>query len=463
MGGALSCWLTSEITVGGDNCQMPMGEWWYGPDNCTAAGYDAPYSSFDENMTLAMHTLDRDARKVIVDELQQMIYDSYTENPPFYDLGLYGWTDLEFINWGDWAAHPGRTISSGLLWTWFDLASIDTTNMPRIDVPLEEAYEVVRLDETTFSVTVSDPNGDELNVTWFFGDGTESSETITVNTTTSVDVSCSHVYLDIASFELTVMVSDDTSPPNYTAAIVTVIHEADDSPTVSSPDPIPDAAGYILEPVQWTVSAADNESGGDDGYGLGVWWDWGDGTGSATHLQPTENGTVSTIMENHTWTSTGSFDVSVSIWDGFDAPSDTYHNVTTRYEGFVVRENTPPEAALSATSVNGDALAFIFNASASSDLEDPLETLEVRWDFDGDGDWDTDWSTDKVAYHLYLVPGNYTVRLEVRDTQGLTDTAELEVEVAEAIPEFSSVAVLALAMLLIVVVIARRRRGTPPA
>ena len=114
--GALSTWLSSEITAGGDNCQMPMGEW-YTIDDVTGE----VYSSYDENYSTALWALDTADRKAIVDNLQQMIYDSYTECPPYYDVGLYAYTDERYTGWGDWSSHPGRTTASGLFWLWFDL------------------------------------------------------------------------------------------------------------------------------------------------------------------------------------------------------------------------------------------------------------------------------------------------------------------------------------------------------
>ena len=50
-----------------------------------------------------------------------------------------------------------------------------------------------------------------------------------------------------------------------------------------------------------------------------------------------------------------------------------------------------------------------------------MSDLEVRWDFENDGIWDTDWSIDKFENHQYENENNYTVKLDVRDTGGLTD------------------------------------------
>ena len=74
---------------------------------------------------------------------------------------------------------------------------------------------------------------------------------------------------------------------------------------------------------------------------------------------------------------------------------------------------------------------FEFDASSSSDVEDPIEDLMVRWDWESDGVWDTDWSLDKTAQHSFSITGAHFVTLEVRDTWGLTDEAECSVWVYE--------------------------------
>lgn len=66
---------------------------------------------------------------------------------------------------------------------------------------------------------------------------------------------------------------------------------------------------------------------------------------------------------------------------------------------------------------------FIFDASSSSDAEDNNADLEIRWDFDGDGTWDTEYTTGKNGEHQYSEAGQYEVKLEVRDSGGLTDEA----------------------------------------
>jgi hypothetical protein len=65
---------------------------------------------------------------------------------------------------------------------------------------------------------------------------------------------------------------------------------------------------------------------------------------------------------------------------------------------------------------------FSFDASACADVDDPTNTLEVRWDWESDGTWDTSWSRTKTAQHSFPNPGIQEVSLQVKDRLGLNDT-----------------------------------------
>ncbi len=84
-------------------------------------------------------------------------------------------------------------------------------------------------------------------------------------------------------------------------------------------------------------------------------------------------------------------------------------------------ENNAPVPVFSVSSTSGNTETnFSFNAENSYDKEDESSLLEVRWDFNGDEIWDTNYSVTKQIDHIFQIPGNYTVVLEVKDSQGLT-------------------------------------------
>src|SRR5262245_16513690 len=76
---------------------------------------------------------------------------------------------------------------------------------------------------------------------------------------------------------------------------------------------------------------------------------------------------------------------------------------------------------------------FLFDATGSSDPQDPVSALEVRWDWDGDGTWDTDYSTEKTPAHRYDSTRVWVIVLEVRDSAGLTDTTARSVIVTDSL------------------------------
>lgn len=129
---------------------------------------------------------------------------------------------------------------------------------------------------------------------------------------------------------------------------------------------------------------------------------------------------------------------------------DTDGNIDSVSTTIVVRsDRLPPQASFTVISDSGLSdprigtpnTTFTFNAGASTDEDDLAGALQARWDFDGDGVWDTNFSTEKRAEHRYSDPGNYTVRLQIADTNGQRDTAEesLTVVANEApIPAFTA-------------------------
>lgn len=98
--------------------------------------------------------------------------------------------------------------------------------------------------------------------------------------------------------------------------------------------------------------------------------------------------------------------------------------------------NEPPIAAFTVYPLEGDtATSFAVNASASSDPDGPDLTILVKWDWESDGTWDTSWSSEKSTEQKYTEPGNYTIRLEVRDAEGLTDNITKRVIVSTVSPD----------------------------
>ena len=95
-------------------------------------------------------------------------------------------------------------------------------------------------------------------------------------------------------------------------------------------------------------------------------------------------------------------------------------------------ENAAPVASFTINPTSGTVdTVFDSDAISSSDNEDELAVLQIRWDWENDNTYDTNYLTTKTATNQYSTPGTYTVKLEVRDSGGLTNTATNTVSVQQ--------------------------------
>lgn len=104
---------------------------------------------------------------------------------------------------------------------------------------------------------------------------------------------------------------------------------------------------------------------------------------------------------------------------------------------FVYLIDLPPSPRFTVSptvdSVNlGQSVSF--DASGTIDYESPLEKLEFRWDFEGDGTFDTEFGPRIALSHAYAKPGLYEPTVEVRDEKERTATASRELRVRDACP-----------------------------
>lgn len=94
--------------------------------------------------------------------------------------------------------------------------------------------------------------------------------------------------------------------------------------------------------------------------------------------------------------------------------------------------NKAPSANFALISSAGNtADTYQFNASASSDPES--STLAYRWDINGDNQWDTEWLSSALYSYKFLLPGNKTVRVQVKDLQGAVNSYSQTFSVAQGV------------------------------
>ena len=97
-----------------------------------------------------------------------------------------------------------------------------------------------------------------------------------------------------------------------------------------------------------------------------------------------------------------------------------------------ISKHSAPTAIFTINPTSGTTTTtFVFDASGSSDTEDATSVLQVRWNWDNDSIYDTNYSTTKTANHQYVTHGTYTVKLEVKNNAGLTNTTITVVSVQQ--------------------------------
>jgi PKD repeat protein len=108
----------------------------------------------------------------------------------------------------------------------------------------------------------------------------------------------------------------------------------------------------------------------------------------------------------------------------YENRSDTW-TFTTKSDSGGGGGYTPPLNQLPIANITGPLIGYvnqtlIFSAHYSYDPDGNI--THYRWDFDNDGLFDIDWIQDILVTHTYSKPGNYTVKLQVKDNDGAIST-----------------------------------------
>jgi hypothetical protein len=102
---------------------------------------------------------------------------------------------------------------------------------------------------------------------------------------------------------------------------------------------------------------------------------------------------------------------------------------------FVYLIDLPPSPEFAWTpSLIRQGATVEFDASATIDLETPIDRLVFRWDFNGDGIFDTDFLPSSNASYTYVSSGAFKVTLEVRDVMKRAAVLSRELFVEQLCP-----------------------------
>lgn len=237
--------------------------------------------------------------------------------------------------------------------------------------------------EVLFSVDMTSIDGTIQSILWDFGDGT-----------TSTEVSPSHTF-SAGTYNVVVDVTSDRGVHYHGNVTISVYNHA---PTVTvSANPL---GGKAPLQVQFNASAED-----PDGLIVSYLWSFGDGL------------TSSQQNPIHTYTSTGTFNVSLIVKDNDGATAkDT---ITIK-----VTSNIPPTAEILASATEGTApLTVHFEGNG---MDEDGQIISYFWNF-GDGST----STEQNPVHTYQSSGVYTVTLTVTDDSGAKGSTNITINVLE--------------------------------
>jgi len=246
----------------------------------------------------------------------------------------------------------------------------------------------------------TDPDDTPISTyTFDFGDGTVVGP--------QAEATADHVFNTVGTFAVTVTVRDTAGLAG--TASVTVAAQAPEGD-------LPPAAALSVTPTSGTapVAVTADASGSTDSDPTPIasyTFNFGDGT----VVGPQAGSTA-----GHTYTSAGTYTVTLTVRDTIGQASSSSATVTVQAE-------LAPVASLTVTPTNGRApLLVTADALASSDTDEtPIASYTFNF---GDGTV-VGPQAGATATHTFTRKGNYTVRVTVTDTGGLSSSATRNVRV----------------------------------
>ena len=175
----------------------------------------------------------------------------------------------------------------------------------------------------------------------------------------------------------------------------------------------PPEAKYVVSPENgstltvFSFNSSETTNPGLEKPELFFRWDW-DGDGNwDTHFSKSRE-------FEHRYFEPGSFVAYMEVRNVTGLMDTIMHAIE------VERGNSAPFPSLTVAPPLGHIRTnFVFDASGTYDDEDSLNTLEFRWDFEGDGGYDTEFSNNPIIEHVFSEPGFYRTIIQVRDPWGL--------------------------------------------
>lgn len=171
-------------------------------------------------------------------------------------------------------------------------------------------------------------------------------------------------------------------------------------------------SGPVSTEFKFNATASYYENGLGDGFPVNCNWDF-QYTGEGDIFWDVQ--TTSEYAVTYTYDEPGTYLVLLEVSYG------NYSKQKTKSLTVTEGTNKPPVATFTIDPEDWYTTdIFDFNAMESWDNEDDVWTLKMRWDWETDGIFDTEWELyeySAIKAHWFDEPGDYTVTLQVKDTE----------------------------------------------
>jgi ABC-type transport system substrate-binding protein/PKD repeat protein len=373
---------------------------------------DVYYSNatFDALYNASLTCMDPVTRQIILNQMQEMAYLDFGLQPVAYRKDLYAASNVRWTNYGNWSAQFPLMPDQATPWLYMRISPTDNL-APSVQVDPTFSGEV----DTTIDVfaTASDDSSD-LEVQWYWGDGTMSGW--------QTGTSASHVYDTDGYYTAYVAAKELDSADGFMSWAKTTIVVSDSSnsaPEVMSGwDPITyDIADPTTgDEVTFTAHFTDAD---DPDENLYYSWNFGD------------LGTAMGEVVTHQFTTADDYIVTVEVTDnhvgpGRPAEGSALINIGVNSKPVVDVPNFPNVIWKTETT---------FTISAYD--VDTRDNLRYTWNW-GDGTARSVTDTNS-ATHEYSLKTEYTLTVYVDDLSGLSghnvsDTGLVNVKGTNAAP-----------------------------
>lgn len=275
-------------------------------------------------------------------------------------------------------------------------------------------YMVSVGEEVNFTAVDSrDPNGNPLEFTWDFGDGSSPQSTF--------NVTIPYTYVNASSDRtVNLTVTDVAGIQNWTEITVVCDGRAP-SPVITVKDLEVNETSGMLEIDQGQLvwfnasgSSDDAVSAGDE-KGLIEYFEffYGEGNTSGRVYMTEDERNVS-----HSWRDAGEYPLALNMTDAVGH----WTNVTMTVKVNDTEAPTPTFTVKNATWGTDlvEKLTLVFDANATTDNLDNTTTMHFSWFFNDDkgaDSWLNGTGLSNVT-HVYDLAGSYAVRVNVTDTEG---------------------------------------------